>query len=431
MLSTTSDVKATYQKWSFPQALVSVFVFVVVFGLIVFRDVSLFIEPRFWAEEATQYFRTAYTSSVFNALIAPHQGYYSLWENLAGVLATIPPLERAPDVTTGMALLVLLAILAAIMLNTSFALDFPLKKAIACLSVVVVGATGEIWLTVTNSHYYFQLLLFVILIDNKDNTVKRNLWYATTVVAGLSSPGANFLAPLFLLKYWRKRDRADLVLFLILAATSVVQLLAVLYSDLIIKDYAYYGLRFSSHSNLPDSIYWILYYGTDYPIFGYLLRGSQSGGSWSALLGLPVSAALLLSLFLARRRLNDYLEFPLAVLILTSLSVLTSMGGRGGARYAYSAAVIVALQLLAQASDVKLNLGARLIAGVLLLASISYWCVDFWPGFQQFHDQRWPTWSSEVRAWRADPSRNLQVWPIWEDQTAAGVAWTLRLPPAN
>jgi hypothetical protein len=161
-------------------------VFILLLAVIVLRDPTLFTEPRFWAEEATVYFRMAYIMPAWMSLIAPHQGYLSLWANLAGLLATIPPLEYAPIVTTGMSLFVLLVILAAILVNESDALDSTLKKFIASVAVLVVGATGEIWLTSINSQHYLPLLVFLILIDSKRSSLKRRIGFGiTAAIPGL------------------------------------------------------------------------------------------------------------------------------------------------------------------------------------------------------------------------------------------------------
>jgi len=210
-LRTTVSPQASQHATLGPPALFPVAIaFALLCALIVLRDPTIFTEPRFWAEEATVYFRTAYLNSFWDALIAPHQGYYSLWANLAGILATLPALEYAPAVTTGMACALLLLILAAIFTSEAPELDSPLKKAIAGLATLVVGATGEIWLVSINSQHYFPLLIFLILIDSKCNLVKRRIWYAVAAVAGLSGVAANFLAPLFLLRYLQRHERADL-----------------------------------------------------------------------------------------------------------------------------------------------------------------------------------------------------------------------------
>jgi hypothetical protein len=345
-----------------------------------------------------------------------------LWANLAGLLATIPPLEYAPAVTTGMSLFVLLLILVAIFVNESDTLSSTINKAVAGLAVIVVGATGEIWLTSTNSQHYLPLLIFLILIDSKRSPVKRRVWFGVAAVSGLSSVAANFLTPLFLFRYWQRRERADLVLFFILALTSAIQLAAIAYSLLVLGDAAYYHpasqRRVMTDIHAIPVIFNVFYYAFVYPIFGFSRLG---------ILGWIGAAALLCAGYLARASTRDHWIYFGAILLLTSLSVVTSMGMHGGPRYAYSASVIVALLLLTYSFNSSLPKVARLTAGILLTTSIAYWSLHYKSGLDYFRDPRWPTWSEEVRAWRSDPTKELQAHPIWRDQTAQGVVWSLTL----
>ncbi|CAG9932806.1 conserved membrane protein of unknown function [Candidatus Nitrotoga arctica] len=396
-------------------------VFVLLCALIVLRDPTLFTGPRFWAEEATVFFRTAYLDTAWDALIAPHQGYYMLWANLAGLLATIPPLKYAPVVTTGMSLLILLLILVVIMKSESVALDSTLKKAIAGVAVLVVGATGEIWLTSINSQYYITLLVFLILIDKKHNNEKHRIEYFVTVLAGLSSVAANFLAPLFLLRYLHRREKADLVLFFILASTVAIQLVAIGYSSLVLGDLAYAHpsqARFSSQFHALSVLHKVVYYAVVYPLF-------SDSGAW----GWFGAAVLLITAYLARRILRDQWEFYVAILLLTALSVVSSLGMQGGPRYAYPVAVILALLLVAYSSDLRIPRVARVTAGILLSASIAYWSWHYKSGMDNFRNPRWPAWSDEVKAWGLDPGRKLQAHPVWDSQTAIGLVWSVELPP--
>ncbi len=395
--------------------------FALLFVLIVLRDPTLFTEPRFWAEEATVYFWTAYLMPAWGALISPHQGYLSLWANLAGLLATIPPLEYAPAVTTGMSLFVLLVILAAVLVNESDTLCTSLNKAIAGVAALVVGATGEIWLTSINSQHYMPLLVFLILIDSKCSPLKRRVWFGVAAIAGLSSVAVNFLAPLFLLRYRQRRERADLVLFFILASTTAIELAAIAYSSFILGDAAYYHAsqrRVISDFNAISVMNNIFYYAFAYPLFGH-----------SKLLAYVGAAALLGTGYLARASMRDHWVFLGAVLLLSSLSVVSSMGMHGGPRYAYSASVIISLLMLAYSFNSRIPRAARITASILLIASITYWSLHYMDGLRDFRDPRWPTWSEEVRTWRTDPSIKLQAHPIWQDQTDEGLVWSVKLPP--
>lgn len=396
-------------------------VFIALSTLIILRDPTLFLEPRFWAEEATVYFRTAYMVPVGEALIAPHQGYFSLWANLAGVLATLPPLEYAPLVTTTMSMLVVLLILITILINESVTLNSTLKKAIAGILVVFVGANGEIWLTSINSQHYLPLLVFLILIDQKQHPLKRRVYFFIAAVAGLSSVAVNFLAPLFLLRYLQHRVRADRILFYILLFTSTIQLLAITYSFFYLGAAAYYHptqSRAISEFHLIPLLSKILFYSFAYPFFGF----AAFWGWLGALVALCVA-------FMARSIRQDIWMFPAAIILLTSLSILSSLGMLGGPRYAYSAAVILLLHLMNYSFNNEIPTIARKASSILIAASIAYWAVHFLSGLDNFRDPQWPIWSEEVKKWHANPNRSLQAHPIWANQTAQGLVWAINLPP--
>lgn len=69
-------------------------------GLLIFlRAPNLFLDPRFWAEEAFVYFAKAQQSSALEAVFARHMGYFSFFANIGGLVASYVPMERAPYVT--------------------------------------------------------------------------------------------------------------------------------------------------------------------------------------------------------------------------------------------------------------------------------------------------------------------------------------------
>src|SRR5258706_9019204 len=80
---------------------------VVYAGAVVLRMPRILLEGRFWAEEGDIYFRPAWIGPSSQALLAPHQGYYSLLDNLASAVAAhLVPLLYAPLLTIWTGLLV-------------------------------------------------------------------------------------------------------------------------------------------------------------------------------------------------------------------------------------------------------------------------------------------------------------------------------------
>lgn len=400
---------------------VNLLVFLLLCILVLVREPMLVIQPRFWAEEATVFLMTAMNSPFWEALIAPHQGYYSMLANLAGIMATLPKLEYAPAVTTGVALAVQVTILAAVMINNSSLVDTSLKKAVAGTAVVLVGATGEIWLTSICSQHYLVLLMFLILIDEKERMVKRRAYYMIAGVTALSSVASCFLTPLFLLRYWMRQQKPDLVLFVIVSIASGIQLSAILYSHLVLGDAAY---AHSSQIRLSPDADWfvalrnILFYVLIYP-FGRFSDDLFSGAAAITLSGLMVYAL--------SSKLNTYWAPIAAAWILTILSVIASLKMVGGERYAYASSVIVCIFLIGLAGDKERSKILRLVAGILLARALVFWALHYNIGMDDHYEPEWPVWSDEVSAWREDPTRELKVHPQLESQRKRGIEWSLKI----
>jgi hypothetical protein len=405
---------------------------VAVFGLaalaIVGRDISFFMEPRFWAEEGSVYFQAALDRPALEALLAPHQGYFDIVANVAGLLATVPSLEAAPLVTTVIAFLVQLALVAAILLSNAPFLKSSLAKALAVVAVVIAGSNSfEIWLTTTNSHYYFPVLVFLVLCQEKGPGSGRSIRVLTAGFAGLASVIACFLLPLFLVRYYLRQQREDLLLFGVLGLATLVQLAAI--------DASYTHILFSGAGSdagaptrfvagvPPDRVLrTILGYGLTNPIVA----------DYSAPASLAVGAASIVLMVVAATRLGTTTwHFLAALWIVIVLSVVSSLQMTGGPRYAYAPAGIFLLFLLAVAFDDRAALLIRRLSVGLFGIAIAVWIAWYQTGLDVLHEQAWPAWAEEVRAWRSDPSRtDLQIHPDWDFQREQGITWVVRIDRA-
>jgi hypothetical protein len=394
--------------------LLAAFAFLV--ALVVWRDPTLFTDPRFWAEEATVYFMTSCQQGFLAAMAAPHQGYFSLLVNLGGELATLPKLEYAPLMTTLVGLAVIVTIFMVVLFHEAEVLSSGLNKFIAGLAVVVVGTTGEIWLNATNCQHFMALLVFLVLIDSKRHPLKRGIGYGLVAIAGLTSVAANFLTPLFLVRYLQRREKGDLVLFIVLCLTSAVQLAMIIYSFIHQAGSSPIDSRFNTTFDLYTLVRQIALFAVNYPFFGIQ-------GSWSWL----VAGLFLLAVFLSMRRFPAHWEYPLAIVLLTVLSTLASLGMYGGPRYAYSASVIMMLYLLALHGDGEVPRFARYAALLLLASSLTYWSVSYRAGLEKYRVASWPSWKSEVQAWRLDKNRMLQVHPAGVRGADGAALWTMDL----
>ena len=401
----------------------NVLICLVTVAAIAVRDLGLLIHPRFWAEEGAVHFQSALDRPLLEALFAPHQGYLSILANMAGILATLPPLEYAPLVTTVVAFFVQLSLVVAIALSNAPFLKSGLSKALASAAVLLVGSTGEIWLTTANSSFYFPILVFLILCHDKSSGHGRALRIFATGFSGLASVTACVLLPWFLARYFQRRQTEDRTLFVVLAGATLIQVAAIAYSRIVLGPAAYYHplsqARFGSMAALSAAPEKIIYYALQYP-----LLGTYSG---VASLGV-VAAAIALMVYTAARRGGAYWHFLSVTWMLTLLSVLASLGMNGGPRYAYAPSVIFALFLLAVAFDDAAAVRFRSLAVILFSIAMMTWIPYYRGGLEGFSDPSWPTWEDEVRAWRSDSNRSeLQIHPDWEGQRNQGLSWVVRI----
>jgi hypothetical protein len=70
-----------------------VLLLIAAFVILLARAPRLLLEGRIYAEEGTTYLRYAWNATPLRALLAPHQGYYSLLDNVPALIAArvLPP----------------------------------------------------------------------------------------------------------------------------------------------------------------------------------------------------------------------------------------------------------------------------------------------------------------------------------------------------
>jgi hypothetical protein len=420
----------------------------VLLGVVVMwgRQPAFFSEPRFWAEEGRVFFARAWTAPWWDMLVAAPLLYLSFYTNLAVVLAAnVVPLERAPLVTTLAALVA--QTVPLVLLAGAVAPEWGDGRRYVAMAIVLFASlTDEIWLTTLHSHYYFALIAFVILLEPGNVGRVRAVVYATlTGLAGLSGPVPCFLVPLFAWKAYRSRNRADAWQLGALAAATLVHVVAALthliahhksVAELVARGPAgpAAGLGVAGF----PCILWMKMIVL--PIAGVDTADAFGGACESITRGTSVvadsifAAALLaqagfllvwLGAGLPRRWRG--LATGSFVLIATS-SILLSFGDKrillesapGSSRYAYVPGVILLLLLLQNVwrapgeSPSLRNVVAAVLLAVGLVGGLARYreTVRWRPS--------WPSWRSEVEAWRKDPNHALRIWPQ---------SWAVRLSP--
>jgi hypothetical protein len=399
---------------------------------IVLRAPVLLLHPRLWAEEGIVYFAFAHAHGLWTDLTTSQLGYYSLVDNLAAALAAkAVPLERAPLVTTLVALLAQLLPFVLILRSKSTRWPNLRTKVLACIAVLVVPPSGEIWLNSINSQFFLCVVTFLLLLEPVDRP--EPLRIALLLVSGFSGVVSCYLTPLFLWKARRDKTLGARVEALTMTAATVIEaaivfyhragpsgaaqrlalptvntILAILVSKTVVLPLA--GGHVDDHF-----AFWTL---AALPRQSLVIRAELM-----VILAAILLPALALALGHSRSRWTYLAAYGLLAVgsIVTSLerdksSFVHNVGGR----YFYAPNAIVALGLAeGAAAALSLRIGRGFWLAALRLVVLLEAIVVSLAVYRATAIARpsWPDWATEVRAWRADPTHRLRVWPgnaVWD-----------------
>ena len=157
--------------------------------------------PRFWAEDGSIYFLQALAQPWTDSILSRPLGYLSLPANIAGIISSSITLKLAPYGSLAVSLGIQLLYAIAILSNGYFK-DNRVKQLIIILIPLVITQSTETWLNPINSPFWLALSSAIILASNGESQSKLRLTtnFITLLLAGLSSPIAAFLSPLFVLR---------------------------------------------------------------------------------------------------------------------------------------------------------------------------------------------------------------------------------------
>ncbi len=413
------------------------FLFIFICFLIAYRQPAVLTEQRFWAEEGTYFFPYALSHGWFDTVIhvVPLFGFYSLAHNIAGLFATLVPLEQAPFVTTYLGFLShLLPCCIVIVGNSPFWNTLP-KKTLICLGILLFPF-GRMWLNTTYVHFTLALSVFLILLEEMEHSSRliKNLYRTIILIAGLSGAVSCFLTPVYLLKAWRSRRKENILQASLLAFVSAVQVAVFMYTITKLDPNA--QTRFLSFGY--DKLWSIIYFQFGIPFFGvpyfnseiiksldfrafymafpkvysYLGRAMVLSNGPVYLVSLSMVIAYALFVFIKQIR-DKFLQLPaISFLLMFVLSSAGSMNMRGGQRYAYIPCVIMLVMFLTEFYNehngvLRKSLAALFIT--LMLLSNSY-------GYRKGTEICTPKWVDEIRIWQKDHNYKIKIWPYYYEE---------------
>ena len=392
---------------------VALFLFVALMVLFA-RAPRLLLQGRVYAEEGTTYLRYAWNATPLRAMLAPHQGYYSLLDNLCALIAArlLPLSATALFFTWTAAVIQLLLIFLTVECEV---FRTPLERWLALFALLLVTPNLEAWLSLENCQSIFAVAAAVILISSAQRLFA--LRTATLVLGALTSVTTIPLIPLFWLRVWRERSRRALVFALSITLPAFVQSAVLLHS---IRA----GTRpVSSHQlralvAYASSRVFVLPFTTG--------RGAQyydtflfyhPGLGWRLALYLASACLLLLGFLLFRQTSRAALLLYFGAILSSAFDwygclpctydlLLRSRGGEG--RYFFPANSMLLLALLLAATGSSRRQLAR-------LATAAFAWLIFTGVFHYFRMRPYlndyPAWLPQVRRWQLDERQPIILAP--------------------
>lgn len=398
-----------------------------------FREPSLFLEPRIWAEDGTHALRAIFHNESWTAL-GWHHEYFRITSNIGALLTTrIFTVEDAGLVFTVVALLVMLLIPAVILTGRSPLWDTPAKKAVACLFVLAAPFSDKIWLNMNGSHYYLAVLAAVLLAEvdaGGGGLLRRCSHRLLLAFSSLGGVLPCLLTPLFLLRFLQVRKREVLIAFGIMSVGTLIQFVLVLLWE---------GDK-PPRTGPPTADFagWIALAKSVLMIFGesstqWATDRARTEGWTHA--GKFIFVAWLVGwtavAWLLRRSIALY--FVLAGVGLLMFALLFGIGGENqrlflfhylGNRYFYASNFLFLIALFTVFGECRKKIGVPIAAFCAFFLATFVVANLFDPYWREgVIDPGLPRWEEEVATWREDPNHVLQLWP-------KGFRLYLNIPPA-
>ncbi|MDM8557700.1 hypothetical protein [Candidatus Parabeggiatoa sp. HSG14] len=410
-------------------------IFLLIIGLIIYRSPDLFLHPRFWAEEATLYFKSIYENSFLEGLFfIPRYTaeYITLSVNIPLTFAAhIFPLEYASAVSTYFSLFILLIPFSIVLWGDSHLWDSPTKKFLACLIILLAPTStdAEIWLNTINLQVHCGIISVCLLFEKLDSPSIWKKWsYRILLIfCGLSGPYTMFLSLVFLLKAWHEKSKESLWLLLIVFITSSIQ--ASLF--LIIHHLDMVSPTKISHFDWVKAPIYIFNYHIMTPLLGiwvrlganvedFMITGKLKGTSLLVVCLATIITTTIILYWLSKNKISIYRILLLIAFL--SVSLLVTYGSMHSIPYGRYAVIPGILFLLLILDNIDLN-QKRNFKSYFLLTLLG---ISFVMGFFSFKDKAYwmayiegaPKWTNEIAQWTQNYDHPIASWPYpWHDSS--------------
>ncbi len=364
--------------------------------LTVFREMDLLLFPRFWAEEGQLFYPFALHHSVYEILITPQVGYLTLFNSFVSLMqAKMVSAEFAPIISTYCGFIVQLIPIVIITFTDHVFWNTLHKKLIISIAIIIV-MPPELWLNTTNSHFIFGLGTFLVILISAEglSRLKKTLLRLLLFIGGLTGPASMFLAPVFLYKAYREKEKEKYIQAAIICACSLLQLSVLIYTLLYSNSYQRLK-QFDWHLTINAFLIDNFSLNTNREIVGITM--------------IPIYIYLLL----ANRKNVERFILLISFMIVAVFSTLGSLQMQGAPRYSYLPTCMLIILISSEAFELKKEeikfkpvLMALIFSGSLILSAISYKY-----RMQYVYTADLPKWKDEMAKYRSDTLYKPKIHP--------------------
>lgn len=391
-------------------------VFLFIIGLIFLRQPQIILKGRFWAEEASVYFKQAYNHNIISSIffVDMRCGYFYLSATISAVLASLVPLKLAPLVTTNLSLLIMLLIIYTILYVPSN-LFKNIYQRIYFSVIMTVGAHiyAEVWLNSINTQVFWGIYGILILFSKMEelSRTKRLVLYIMLFIGSLSGLYCVILAPLFALKYILTRNKYVKQQMLITVTSFCLQIIVVLVTKLSgqLSDTKMNLAKFTK-KNIID----IINYHLLLPFIGnQAIR--EISYVITIILGIVIMAVVLFTLYFTRKQMEKFKILGILVFLQIYYMAFVLIGSHGNniaGRYAVISSSIIILIFINVMYNLEFNFLNK-VKIIMFAIPIIIGLIDYQGNFNyKYLDyNQSPRWENEIHKLEKDSDSTLTVWP--------------------
>jgi len=412
---------------SFKKHYIRILIFLSIILFSFYRSPYIFLKGRFFAEEA-KHFAYAWKNGFLSGLVYVEDlaGYLNIIANILASFASIIKIEYAPYITVYGSFLIILTLPYLVLFRDSNLFTNNFKKILG--SLILFSSPPfipEIWLNAINLQVYLCLISLVILFMTNLTKKQKILNNFIIFISGFSGIYTCSLLPLFLINYHYKRNFYNLLNFLIILFSTILQLSLIIYFKL--KD----TLSDSVFANSFDfsSLSLFLYNNIFKAFFGrefihYIWRNLNSFFDQTYIILTMIIFLLFIILmnlkYIIKIILKDrtllyliYVFFTVSFIILVG-----SLDNYFGGRYAVITGSSLILIMIHSYSIIEKKF-LKFFVNLLIFFSLITGFYEFKPPKQNTKYYYvnildcidCPEWRNELNKWKIDNNYVIKIWP--------------------